>query len=120
MLFRSDVYNYGNMARSFTFIDDIVDGVLAVHAKAPSNKPAIKLLNIGNAESVKLTDFIECLETCLNKKAICNYLPLQPGDVPETCADVAQLKQDYGYEPKVSVDVGVAKFVQWYREFYNL
>jgi UDP-glucuronate 4-epimerase len=128
-----DVFNYGKMQRDFTYIDDIVDGVIRVidnPAKPnlewngahpdPSTSPApYKIYNIGNNSPVSLMEFIECIEDELGKKAEKNLLPIQPGDVPSTYADVSDLANELGYAPKTGVREGIANFVAWYREFYG-
>lgn len=129
-----DVFNYGNHRRDFTFIDDIVEGVIRtldnVAAKntawsgdtpdpATSADP-YRLYNIGSNSPVELLRYIEVLEDCLGKKAEKNLLPLQPGDVPDTYADVDALVSDVGYRPSTTVEEGVSKFVDWYRDFYRV
>lgn len=128
-----EVFNYGNHRRDFTYIADIVEGVIrcidtvpernrAWTADAPdpgtSNAP-YRLYNIGNNNPVHLMHFIEVLETCLGKKAEKKLLPLQPGDVPDTYADVDDLAKDLGYRPSTTVEEGVPRFVQWYKDFYG-
>ena len=124
-----DVYNFGEMQRDFTYIDDIVEGIVRVMYKPPSsqdtsnseatNKPPYKLYNIGNNKPVALKTFIEVIEKALGKEAKKNYLPMQPGDVPITYADVEDLMQDVGFRPSTSIEDGIAQFVQWYREYYG-
>jgi UDP-glucuronate 4-epimerase len=129
-----DVFNNGNMERDFTYIDDIIEGVVRVIDKPIKNNSYLKdsspdtkninanfkLYNIGNSSPVKLTYFIECLEKELGIKAKKNYLPMQPGDVPSTFADVSDLEKDYGYKPGTSIEEGIKKFVEWYKKFYSL
>mgnify|MGYP001812833132 FL=1 len=129
-----DVFNYGNHRRDFTYIDDIVEGVVRVidNVAAPnpdwsgdapdsaSSKGPYRLYNIGNNEPVELMHYIEVLENCLGKKAEKNMLPLQPGDVPATYADVSDLVNAVGYKPDMFVEQGVANFVEWYRDFYQV
>ena len=129
-----DVYNMGRHARDFTYIDDIVEGVVrtldltaaaspAFNAKAPkpdmSNAP-YRVFNIGNNQPVELLYFIDCLETALGRAAKRNMLPLQPGDVEATYADVDNLAAAVGFRPKTSIEDGVARFVEWYRAFYKV
>jgi UDP-glucuronate 4-epimerase len=114
-----DVFNHGEMRRDFTYIDDIVEGVVRVLDHAPSATPPYKVYNIGNSAPVKLMDFIEEIERQLGKKAQKNLLPLQPGDVPASHADVTDLMADLGYKPETSVKDGIAAFVKWYKEFYG-
>lgn len=129
-----DVFNHGKMQRDFTYVDDIVEGVLRVihHAPRgnpdwdgtnpdPSSSPAPwKVYNIGNSQQVELIRFIEALEEALGKKAEMNLLPLQPGDVPATWADTADLERDLGYRPNTPVPVGIQRFVDWYRVFFQV
>jgi UDP-glucuronate 4-epimerase len=128
-----DVYNNGNMQRDFTYIDDIVEGVVRVIDKPaeinsdwnagrpdPGSSPApYRLYNIGNSSPVKLLDFIEAIEKALGKKARKNFMPLQPGDVPATWADVDDLIREFSYRPSTPIADGVQKFVEWYRGFYQ-
>ncbi len=128
-----DVFNYGNHKRDFTYIDDIVEGVIRTMdhtAEAnpdwDANKPdpgtsnvPYRLYNIGNQQPIELMRYIEVLEECLGKKAEKNLLPLQPGDVPDTFADTEDLVQDVGYQPDTPIEVGVRKFVDWYLEYYQ-
>lgn len=129
------VFNHGKHKRSFTYVDDIVEGVIRTLDKVPpidehwdSNQPdpatsgvaPYRLFNIGNERPVELLQYIEVLESCLGRKAIMEMLPLQPGDVPDTEADVTDLIQTVGYRPQVSVETGVANFVRWYREYYRV
>lgn len=129
-----DVFNHGKMRRDFTYIDDIVEGVVRVTDRLPqpnpdwsgmhpdpgTSKAPYKVYNIGNNKPVELLYFIEVLENCLGKKAEKNFLPIQPGDVPETCADVEDLMRDVGFRPDTPVTTGVARFVDWYRSYYKV
>ena len=129
-----DVFNYGNHRRDFTYIDDIVEGVVRVMANPPEGNadwsgdnpdPATsrapwKVYNIGNNQPVELMRYIEVIEDCHGKKAEKNMLPLQLGDVPDTYADVDALVGDIGYKPDTPIEEGVKKFVDWYREFYGV
>ncbi len=126
------VFNNGNHSRDFTYIDDIVEGVVRAsdqparsnpdwdsdHPDPATSKAPFRLYNIGNSDAVKLGDFIAAIETATGKKARKEMLPLQPGDVPDTFADSSALQQSVGYKPATSVDEGVNRFVQWYREYY--
>ena len=128
-----DVFNYGNHRRDFTYIDDIVEGVVRVLDRVPEPNPEwsgdtpdsatstapYQLYNIGNNQPVELMRYIEVLEECLGKKAEKNMLPLQAGDVPATYADVADLVRDVGYKPDMSIEQGIANFVDWYRSYYG-
>ncbi len=116
------VYNRGDMMRDFTYIDDIVRGVENILCNPPekNEKGAFyKLYNIGNNKPVKLMDYIETLERCLGMEAKKEYLPMQPGDVYQTYADVTDLMRDYDFKPETSIEEGLQKFVDWYREYYN-
>lgn len=116
------VYNRGDMMRDFTYIDDIVRGVENILCNPPekNEKGAFyKLYNIGNNKPVKLMDYIETLERCLGMEAKKEYLPMQPGDVYQTYADVTDLMQDYDFKPETSIEEGLQKFVDWYREYYK-
>jgi UDP-glucuronate 4-epimerase len=129
-----DVFNYGQMRRDFTYIDDIVEGVIRVLDKIPQPNPPssgsvlapgtsyapYKIYNIGNNQPVELTDFIQVIENHLGKKAEKNLLPLQPGDVPETYADIDELEKDIGFKPSTSIEVGISNFLEWYRAYYKI
>jgi UDP-glucuronate 4-epimerase len=129
-----DVFNGGHHRRDFTYIDDIVEGVLRVTARVAAPNPAwdgnhpdpatstapFRVYNIGNNRPVELLRYIEVLEECLGRKAIKNLLPMQPGDVPETAANIDGLGDDVGYRPTTPVEVGVRRFVDWYREYYKV
>ncbi|EXJ10797.1 NAD-dependent epimerase [Nitrincola nitratireducens] len=117
-----DVYNHGDMQRDFTYIDDIVEGVIQVLDKPPASteqSPPYQLFNIGNGQPVHLMKFIECLEDAIGKKAIKNLMPMQPGDVPATWADTSALFKLTGYSPNTSVEQGVNAFIAWYKEYYK-
>jgi UDP-glucuronate 4-epimerase len=128
-----DVFNHGHHRRDFTYVDDIVEGVVracdrvatADHgwdSDAPdpgTSRAPYRLYNIGNNRPVELLHYIHVLEECLGRKAQMNLLPLQQGDVPDTWADIEDLQRDVGYTPATSVEAGVANFVEWYREYYR-
>ncbi|GLX82118.1 NAD-dependent epimerase [Thalassotalea eurytherma] len=128
-----DVYNNGNLSRDFTYIDDIVEGIIRIQDVIPqkdenwtveSGSPAqssapYKVYNIGNGNPVKLESFIDSLESALNIKAQKNYMPMQPGDVYKTYADVDNLFEITGFKPNTSIEAGVTKFVDWYQAFYK-
>jgi UDP-glucuronate 4-epimerase len=128
-----DVFNFGKMQRDFTYIDDIVEGVVRVTERIPESNPQwsgnnpdpassnapYRLYNIGNNKPVELTRFIEVLERCLGKKAEKNLLPLQPGDVPVTCADVDDLMKDVGFRPSTPIEEGIERFAEWYLSYYG-
>ena len=120
-----DVFNYGKMQRDFTYIDDIVEGVLLVADRPPAPGDAgspiaapYRLYNIGNHSPVELMKLIEVLEKCLGKTAHKNMLPMQPGDVPATFADVDDLMRDTGFHPDTPIETGVERFVRWYQSYY--
>jgi UDP-glucuronate 4-epimerase len=129
-----DVFNHGQMRRDFTYIDDIVEGVIRVTDHLPQPNPEwsgmhpdpgtsrapYRVYNIGNNKPEELLHFIEVLETCLGKKAEKRMLPMQLGDVPETCADVADLMRDVGFRPDTPITTGIARFVEWYRSYYRV
>lgn len=127
------VFNRGEMSRDFTFVDDIVQGVVRVMDRPAAPDPhwdkmrptpstsqsPYRVFNIGNSRPVKLMRYIEVLEECLGKKAILDLLPMQPGDVPATIADVSALTAATGFAPSTPVETGIARFVEWYREYYR-
>jgi UDP-glucuronate 4-epimerase len=129
-----DVFNYGNHRRDFTYVDDIVEGVIRVldtvatpnndwnpdNPDPGSSRAPYRIYNIGNSQPVELNHYIEVIEDCLGRKAEKNLLPLQPGDVPDTYADVQALIDDTGYKPDTPVEEGVARFVEWYLDYYNI
>jgi UDP-glucuronate 4-epimerase len=114
------VYNNGEMWRDFTYIDDVIDGIIGVLPKPPTDvTPPAKIYNLGNNRSEKLTRFIEALEAAIGRKAEIEHAPMQPGDVPLTYADIEQSRADFGYQPKVTIDEGLRRFVDWYKAFYG-
>lgn len=129
-----DVYNHGKMQRDFTYIDDVVEGVIRTMERIPSSDLSwngdhpdpgtsyapYRIYNIGNNRPVELLRFIEILEDCLGKKALKNLLPMQPGDVLATCADIDPLTADTGFKPSTPVEVGLRRFVEWYRQYYGV
>jgi UDP-glucuronate 4-epimerase len=129
-----DVFNNGNMERDFTYVEDIVEGVLRVIQKIPEGSAAwtgdapdpatsycpYRVYNIGNNRKEKLLRYIEVLEDKLGKKAEKNMMPMQPGDVPATYANVDDLTEDFDYKPDTTLEYGIGKFVDWYREYYKL
>jgi UDP-glucuronate 4-epimerase len=128
-----DVFNYGKHKRDFTYIDDIVEGVVrtsdntatpnenwdAANPDPGTSMAPYRLYNIGNQQPVELMDYIGAVEKCLGKEAEKNLLPLQPGDVPDTWADTQALADDVGYQPSTPIETGVKNFVEWYLEFYK-
>jgi UDP-glucuronate 4-epimerase len=127
-----DVYNNGNMKRDFTYIDDIVDGIIRVVDVVPKNNPEnnysnpatskspFRIFNIGNNKPVELMNVISILETILDKKANINFLPMQAGDVWETYADISSLKATVGFQSVTNIETGISRFVQWYKEYYKI
>lgn len=129
-----DVYNHGNMQRDFTYIDDIVEAVVRVldqpaqpnpnwsgdHPDPGSSFAPYRIYNIGNNQPVQLLHFVEVLESCLGRKAEKRMLPMQPGDVPVTYADVDDLQKAVGFRPQTSIEDGLARFVAWYRDYYRV
>ena len=114
------VFNNGDMRRDFTYIDDIVSGILASLAKPPApgdNQPPYALYNLGNSKAENLMDFISVIEKTLGKKAIINFQPIPPGDVPITFADITESTRDLNYRPTTSIDVGIPRFIEWYRGY---
>ncbi len=128
-----DVFNFGEMKRDFTYIDDIIEGVIRVVDNPPVPNPDLdlslsdpskskapyKVYNIGNSAPVKLMDFIEAIENALGKKAVKNLMEIQPGDVPATHADTQPLETELGYKPNTSVEYGVNRFIEWYNNYYH-
>ncbi|HRZ80265.1 MAG TPA: NAD-dependent epimerase [bacterium] len=129
-----DIFNYGNMLRDFTYVDDITEGVIRVIDSPPagnklwdgkdpnpsSSRSPYKIYNIGNNAPVKLMDFVEAIEEKLGKKAVKNMLPLQAGDVPETFADVHDLIEDMHYKPSTDIKTGISRFIDWYLDYYKV
>ena len=129
-----DVYNHGRMQRDFTYIDDIVEGIVRVAGRIPGPDPTYRpeqpdpgsssapyrVFNIGNHQPVELLDFIGCLEKALGRKAEKNFLPLQDGDVPATYADTDALRDWVGFQPSTPIEVGIERFVAWYRDYYKV
>jgi len=129
-----NIFNYGKHQRDFTYIDDIVEGVIRIadsiaqsnqnwdsnNPEPDSSRAPYRIYNIGNNNKVQLLSYINTLEKQLGKKAIRNKLPLQPGDVPDTWADCSELGQDFNYAPTTTIDTGIANFVEWYRDYYKV
>jgi len=127
------VFNHGKMQRDFTYIDDIVEGVVRVMGRLPEPDPnwngnnpdpgtsyaGYKVYNIGNNQPVELTDFIKVIESCLGKEAKKEFCDIQPGDVPATYADIDDLVNDVGFKPKTSIKTGIDCFIKWYKKYYN-
>jgi UDP-glucuronate 4-epimerase len=129
-----DVFNYGNHRRDFTYVDDIVEGVIRTmdHTATPNekwdsadpdpgtSKAPYRIYNIGNQQPIELMRYIEVIEDCLGKKAEKNLLPLQDGDVPDTYADAEDLRVDVGYKPDTTIEVGIRNFIDWYLDYYKI
>lgn len=117
-----EVYNNGNMKRDFTYIDDVIESIYRLMKKDPPKNPQVpyKIYNIGHNAPLRLNYFIELLEEALGKKAVKKFLPIQPGDVLETFADIEELENDINYTPNVTVEEGIKRFIEWYREYYKL
>lgn len=128
------VFNHGEMRRDFTYIDDIIEGIVRVMGGPPKPNPdwssdtpdpgssyvPYRIYNIGNNRPIELMEFISALEQCLGLKAKKEFLPMQPGDVPATYADVSDLARDFGFSPRTSIQEGISRFVKWYRKYYKV
>ena len=114
------VFNNGKMARDFTYIDDIVAGTIAAHDRPPANGVRHRIYNLGNHRPEKLLDFIAVIERALGRTAEKELLPLQLGDVPESFADITASRRDLGFDPKTTIEVGLARFVEWYKEYHRI
>ncbi|MBT3310397.1 MAG: NAD-dependent epimerase [Desulfobacterales bacterium] len=128
------VFNHGRMQRDFTYIDDIIEGVVRIMGKTPEPNPewngnnpdpgtsytSYKVYNIGNNNPVELNEFIEIIETCLGRKAIKEFQDIQPGDVKATFADIDDLINDVGFKPSTPLKTGIERFIRWYKEYYNI
>jgi UDP-glucuronate 4-epimerase len=125
-----DVYNHGDMSRDFTYVTDLVDGIVRLIDAVPGSDPvagdslspvaAFRVVNIGNSNSVRLLEFIEAIEAATGRTAAKNFMDMQPGDVPATWADASLLQTLTQYTPKTEVAEGVANFVAWYRDYYQV
>jgi UDP-glucuronate 4-epimerase len=111
------VFNHGEMWRDFTYIDDIVDGILRALDRPATGTPPHALYNLGNHRPEKLTDFIAQIEKALGRKAVMDMQPIQPGDVPTTYADIAASKQELGFEPRTPISEGIPRFIEWFRGY---
>jgi UDP-glucuronate 4-epimerase len=114
------VFNHGEMWRDFTYIDDIVAGLLSALDRPPSGTPPHAVYNLGKGHTEKLTDFIAALETAIGRKAEKSFEPMQPGDVVESLADIESSRRDLGYDPKTPIEVGVPRSIAWYRDYYGV
>jgi UDP-glucuronate 4-epimerase len=129
-----NLFNNGNLQRDFTYIDDIVEGVARVlaspakpnpywdpaHGESDSSSAPYRIYNIGNNAPVQLLAFVEAIEKKLGRKAVRNLMPMQPGDVKMTYADVSSLVRDFDYQPKTTIEEGVGAFIDWYLDYYNI
>jgi UDP-glucuronate 4-epimerase len=129
-----EVYNYGRMKRDFTYIDDVVEAMVRVVSRVPGGDPGwdpdcpdpassafpFRIYNVGNSSPVDLLSFVSILEAELGKKAVVRLMPMQRGDVEETCADAGELERDVGFRPLTSLREGLRMFAAWYREHYRL
>jgi UDP-glucuronate 4-epimerase len=123
------IFNHGHLSRDFTYVDDIVEGVYRVAQKPPTNgvdgdgdkgsKAAYRIYNIGNSKPVKLIDFIETMEEVMGGEAEKEYLPMQPGDVKDTYADISNIQRDFGYQPTTDIKEGLKAFADWFKEYYG-
>ncbi len=116
------LFNYGELERDFTYIDDIIEGIMKIIPSPPAeeNGARAKVYNIGNSSPVSLKEFVAALEAALGKKAKIEYLPMQPGDVYRTFADTSALEKDFGFKPQTSIWDGLKKFADWYKEYYQI
>lgn len=118
-----DVYNYGKMKRDFTYIDDVVEAVVRIIPSKPygsNNEPPYKIYNLGNNQPIELEQFVATIESLMGKSAHKNLLPMQPGDVVSTYADMQELNTDFDFQPNTSISLGLEKFVAWYRQYYQI
>ena len=116
------VFNHGEMRRDFTYIDDIVSGIIACLDHPPADggaTPPYRLYNIGNSRTESLMRFIGLIETALGRKADIQFLPMQPGDVKETYSDISPMQRDFGYSPATTIDDGIPRFIEWYRDYHR-
>ena len=114
-----DVYNYGKMMRDFTYIDDIVEGIVKLIPHRAKSRPPYQIYNLGNNNPVELQEFIHTIEKLLGKTARKNFLPMQPGDVLSTYADIGELTAEIGFKPTTSMDRGLSSFIDWYQSYYG-
>jgi UDP-glucuronate 4-epimerase len=115
-----NVFNHGKMLRDFTYIDDIVEGIIRIQDNSPSGEIPYSLFNIGNNEPIELSRFIKAIESATGKRALKVMMDMQPGDVERTYADTARLESAVGYKPQTEIEDGIAKFVEWFREYHQL
>jgi UDP-glucuronate 4-epimerase len=115
-----EVYNYGNMRRDFTYVDDVTESIWRLIEKGPEKESPFRIYNIGNSQPVRLHDFISVLEEKLGVPAIKTFKPMQPGDVQETYANIDGLEKVINYKPVTSIEEGLKKFADWYMEYYQI
>lgn len=113
------IFNNGDMQRDFTYIDDVVEGIICSMASLPKNEVKSDVFNIGNSKPVNLMDFISIMEECLDKEALKNYLPMQDGDVKFTYADTSLIQNEKGYSPNSDLKIGIHLFIKWFKEYYR-
>jgi UDP-glucuronate 4-epimerase len=114
-----EIFNNGNHARDFTYIDDVINGIFAIINKPLKHSIPFNILNIGSGKSIKLKEYVKLIEQNLGLRAKIKKLPLQKGDIKKTHSDITKLNSYTGYEPKVGIEVGIKKFIDWYREYYK-
>ncbi len=115
-----DLFNYGNHQRDFTYIDDVVDGVVSLIKKFPKKNTPYEIFNIGNGKSKKLIDYLKYIEKYLLKKAKIRKLPLQNGDIIKTHSNIKKLKNFTNYKPKTDIDLGISKFIEWFKDYHKI
>ena len=114
-----EIYNHGNMIRDFTYVDDIVDGIISLNqARTQMKEPAFDIFNIGCAHPRTLSEFITTIEKCLGREANKKFLPFQPGDIYKSMADIGKIQSVCNYEPKIQMEIGVSRFVKWYEDYF--
>jgi UDP-glucuronate 4-epimerase len=116
---RIDVYNHGRMSRDFTYIGDVTEALMRLLDRPPDTDPPYRILNIGNGSPVPLDMCIQAIEACLGRKAEIKYLPIQPGEVKDTAADISALEKLTGYRPDTPVETGIARFIDWYKSYFD-
>lgn len=114
------VFNHGKMQRDFTYIDDIVEGILRINQQPPAGEIPYNLFNIGNNQPIQLSRFIQAIETACGKQAEKVMLPMQPGDVERTYADTSRLEDKVGYKPQMEIEEGIGRFADWYKSYKEL
>jgi len=115
-----DLFNYGNHQRDFTYIDDVVDGIVSLINKVPKKNTPYEIFNIGNGKSKKLIDYLKYIEKYLLKNAKIRKLPLQKGDIIKTHSNIKKLKNFTSYKPKTDIDLGISKFIEWFKDYHKI